>query len=195
MIQHNYIPVKSINNIRVVSTRYAVVFDTNGLYRVVSLVRTPARELQSSEAQGNRSYSFDSRGTGHKTRFGQRSLKSMASNIGREPTDAQLLLLTEHGVVTVIKDVKLVRTAKGGLDGIPTPINNRLLHSVTGGWIIGNVTKQGLDFSSQPKVHHLRTEAVTELGRLAKEFAGTEFVLFKVDMTAVADGVQTKTFQ
>ena len=195
MIQHNYIPVKSINNIRVVSARYAVVFDTNGLYRVVSLVRTPARELQSSDAQGNRSYSFDSRGTGHKARFGQLSLKSMASTIGREPTAAQLCSLTERGVVTVVKDVKMSSVMRGDLDGLPTPINNKHLHTEAGGWIIGTVTVVGVDFSPQPKVHLDRGAAVAELKRLAVAHPTTEFVLFKSEMTAVVKTLQVKTFQ
>ena len=195
MIQHNYIPVRSINNIRVVSTRYAIVFDTNDVYRVVSLVRTPVRELQPSDAQGNRSYSFDSRGTGHKARFGQLSLKSMASTIGREPTDVQLRSLTERGVVTVVKDVKMSSVRQGDLDGIPTPINNKHLHTEAGGWIIGTVTVGGIDFSPQPKVHLDRGAAVAELKRLAVAHPTTEFVLFKSEMTAVVKTLQVKTFQ
>jgi hypothetical protein len=195
MTQHNYIPVKSLNNIRVLYGRYAIVVDANSVYRVVSLVRSPARELQPSDAQGGLSYSFDERGTGYKTNFGQRSLKHMADDRGSTPNDVQLRFLTERGVVTVINDVKMSNVMRGDLDGLPTPINNRLLHPVNGGWVIGTVTVSGIDFSSQPKVHHSRPEAVTELGRLAKGFAGTEFVLFKVDMTATAVGVQTKTFQ
>jgi hypothetical protein len=195
MTQHNRIQIKSLNNIRVVSTRYAIVFDTDGVYRVVSLVRLPARELQSSDAQGGHSYSFDCRGSGYKTRFGQRSLKNMAADRGQAPTAAQLRFLTERGVVTVINDVKMSSVRRGDLDGIPTPINNRLLHSVTGGWIIGNVTEQGLGFSSQPKVHYLKTEADTELKRLAVAYPSTEFVLFKADMTAMVKTLQIKTFQ
>ena len=195
MIQRNKIQINGLNNIRVLYGRYAIVFDTNGVYRVVSLVRTPARELQPTDAQGGHSYSFDERGTGYKTNFGQRSLKNMAADRGQAPNDVQLRVLRARGVVTVVNNRKLTSVVQGDPNGIPTPINNRLLHSVTGGWIIGNVTKQGLDFSSHPKVHHSRAEAVSELGRLAKVFPGTEFVLFKVDMTATANGVQTKTFQ
>jgi len=195
MSHHNRMQINSLNNIRVLYGRYAIVFDTNGVYRVVSLVRLPARELQPNDAQCGRSYSFDERGTGYKTNFGQRSLKNMAADRGQAPNDVQLRFLTERGVVTVINDVKMSSVGRGSLDGLPTPINNRLLDSGIGGWIIGNVTTLGLDFSSHPKVHHSRAEAVSELGRLAKEFAGTEFVLFKADMAAVANSVHTKTFQ
>lgn len=195
MSYHNRMQVDHVNKIRVVNDRYAIVLDTDGLYRVVSLVRMPARELQPTDTQSGTSYSFDSVGNGYKTNFGQRSLKSMGADRGKSPTELQLQCLTKRGVVTVINDQKVASAEPDGLNGIPTPINNRLLDSGIGGWIIGNVTTQGLDFSSHPKVHHSRAEAVSELGRLAKEFAGIEFVLFKADMTAVANSVHTKTFQ
>ena len=187
--------INSLNNIRVLYGRYAIIADVDGVFRVVSLVRLPARELQPNDAQCGRSYSFDERGTGYKTNFGQRSLKNMAADRGQAPNDVQLRLLTERGVVTVIDDVKMSSVGRGSLDGLPTPINNRLLHPVKGGWVIGTVTVSGIDFSSQPKVHLDRGAAVAELDRLAKGFPGTEFVLFKADKTAVANSVQTKTFQ
>ena len=195
MGQHNQIRIDSHNSIRVIKSRYALVIDINNVYRVVSLVRHPARELQPRETTGGYAYSFDRTGTGYKESFSQQDLKHMAWSVGREPTAAQVLLLTEHGVVTVVKDVKMSSVMRGDLDGLPTPINNKHLHTEAGGWIIGTVTVGGIDFSPQPKVHLDRGAAVAELKRLAVAHPTTEFVLFKSEMTAVVKTLQVKTFQ
>jgi hypothetical protein len=198
MIQ-NSIQTASLKDIYIVSNRYAIIKDTDGLYRVVSLVRHPANELLQRDTLSGISYTFDRFGNGYKNSYNQHDLKNLSRSYGKAPTGLQYQWLKERGVVTVVVDVVDVKLAntRDGFDGIPTPGHSVFeLDPNKGGWIIATIAPSGtLLFSTRPKVHLTRRSAKAELDRLAEAAPGNEFVLFKAEMTAVSNTVQTKIFE
>ena len=189
------IQAKSLQDVSVLNNRYAVIRDTQGTYRVVSLVREPYRELQARENSGGISYVFNRTGANpswDKSSYDQQALARMVTRYGKPPTNLQLNKLQERAVRFQVNPNHPLEP--GDLQGIPTMINNHQLDPNKGGWVIATVTATGLLFGTNPKVHTALMSASAELERLASVSPGTEFVLLKAVKTAVSHSVQTKTF-
>ena len=191
------IPAHTGHDVKVLNNRYAVVKDVRGIYRVVSLVRTPYKELAARYSGGDICYTFDRTGTNYnKTSYGQRALQNLVNLHGKPPTPEALIILQQQAVrFNSIVDVALSRSKPSDLKGTPTLISNKELHPAVGGWIIATASNKGLVFGTHPKVHLNHEVACVELTRLANAHPGKEFVLFKADRTATVAAVQTKVFQ
>jgi hypothetical protein len=192
------ITVASINDIVVITKdRYAIVKDTAGVYRVVSLLRTTASELgwydRGSFGKLDRTYTFCRSGCGRKEIFGQFQLKRAVQNYGKPATPALLVKLSRVVYINkaTTQDIKMATTGKNDFNGLPL---NTQLDPVKGGWIIASVGPGGLVFGTTPKVHISKIVGETELARLASIAPGTEFVLFKAASIAKASAVVTHTF-
>jgi hypothetical protein len=192
------ITVASINDIVVITKdRYAIVKDTAGVYRVVSLLRTTASELgwydRGSFGKLDRTYTFCRSGCGRKEIFGQFQLKQAVQNYGKPATPAQLVKLSRVVYINkaTTQDIKMATAGKTDFNGLPSRTQ---LDPVQGGWIIAAVGPGGLVFGTTPKVHISRLAAEAELERLASLAPGTEFVLFKAAKIAKSSAVVTRTF-
>lgn len=188
------IHARSTKDIRVVNSRYAIVLDVNKNYRVVSLVRTPFRELAARYTSMGMSYVFDREGRGpfYKQSYNQPELEVLYTTRGLAATESQLAGLVGGAVRVDSYHTPAAALVKGALEGMP--YNNHQLDPQRGGWVIATVTENGLLFGSKPKVHRDQGAAEAELQRLATVSPGTEFVLLKATKTAITQTVQTKTF-
>lgn len=190
--------INSVNDIRVVNGRYALIPSAQGI-RVVSLVRKPYAELQSRIDSANQlNYYFARSVNSYREHFSQSSLaRLMSSSSSRPATPQQRADLLASGIFRERHEAVEVPLSSAGigkseLAGIPS--NNTQLDPQKGGWIIATVTPTGLLFGSKPKVHTNAGAAEAELQRLATVSPGTEFVLLKAVKTAVTQTVQTKVF-
>ena len=187
------INVRNANDICVVNNRYAIIRDFNGDYRVVSLVRTPYRELQPRHGSSGMSYAFNRTGTSsvwNKTNYSQGQLATMFTRHGVQPKPSVLADLQTHGAIKLHN----AAGAQGNIDLSGMPYNNNQLDPVNGGWVIATVTTDGLLFGTKPKVHRNQDAAEAELQRLATVSPGTEFVLLKATKAAITQTVQTRNF-
>lgn len=204
MITKNDIRVNSATDIAVLNNRYAVIRDVNGIYRVVSLVRSPATELQPRTTGGGISYVFNRTGTGpswDKQSYNQQQLAGLITRYGKAPAADQMIELSS--IVQGLgprpnnpwktTDVRM-SAGIGKSDIAGMPFLNTQLDPQKGGWVIATVTPEGLLFGSKPKVHTNEGAANAELQRLATVSPGTEFVLLKATKTAITQTVQTRTF-
>lgn len=189
--------VRRVDDIHVVNHRYALIQDTSGTWRVVSLVRKTFRELQARKSINGLSYSFDRTGLSpsySKECYNQPQLQCMARSYGRTVSSVVLEGLLKDGVIRVEQDVRIhTGTKPYDMSGLPR-FDNYQIDPDNGGWIIATITEDGLLFGSKPKVHTVRGDAEAELQRLASVSQGTEFVLLKAVKTAVSQTIKIKTF-
>lgn len=185
------IKVSERNNIKVLNNRYAVCYDIDGQWRVVSLVSTPYRELAARRTSLGLSYVFNRTGqygAWHKESFNQAELSSLVTRYGKAVTNDQYSRMVRAGAVVAINEpVRQVTTGTG-----KTVFAGQ--STFTGGYVIATVTDTGLLFGSKPKVHATQDLAEAELERLANVSPGTEFVMLKAQKAARAATVTVREF-
>jgi len=185
------IKISERNDISVLNNRYAVCYDIDKRYRVVSLVSSPHRELQGRHTGGGLSYVFNRTGTGasfYKESYNQAELARLVTRYGKNVTNDQYSRMVQDGAVVAINEpVRQVSTGTGKTAFAP-------LSTFGGGYVIAIVTDTGLLFGSKPKVHATQDLAEAELERLANVSPGTEFVMLKAQKAARAATVTVREF-
>lgn len=209
------ITVNSSADVHNINNRYAIVKDTFGVYRVISLMTNPPRELASkidtyftyaltvgysmrAPTDWSRPQRFNQQQLADLIAYWQQDTVTAASQKEAQQLVNKLVAKCVIFVCTKVPGQSEQQSDQHQPANVPTgrcmPVSVLALDPQAGGWVIATVSDKGLLFSSKPKVHTDLVSAETELKRLAQLQPGTEFVLFKAVQSVVVDAMKTKTF-